>query len=295
MPYIGPPAPNRFVAPKAASVFSGDGSTTAFTLDHAVGSDEDILVSVDGVIQEPSVAYAVSSGTTLTFTAAPSSNSGNNIFVYYLFRTVGTVSHPSNNALSATNVTIADAGNIGSASDTDAMSISSGGVVTFSQKPVFSAGGAGKVLQVVTAEVVTSNATSSTSYTGTDLQVNITPSATSSHVLVHATFDVGYPSDNQSTKFTLYRDSTDLNPHAGTGRDAFTALGATTDLGAGEQTYGVQQRHITFFDDAISTTSQVTYRVYFKMTGGTGYFNMNQNGDAGSKPTATIVAMEIGA
>ena len=108
MAYIGPPAPNRFVAPKAASVFSGDGSTTAFTLDHAVGSDEDILVSVDGVIQEPSVAYAVSNGTTLTFTAAPSSNSGNNIFVYYLFRTVGTVSHPSNNALSASTGTFTD-------------------------------------------------------------------------------------------------------------------------------------------------------------------------------------------
>ena len=105
MPYIGSDPSNRFVAPKAASVFSGDGSTTAFTLDHAVGSDEDILVSVDGVIQEPSVAYAVSSGTTLTFTAAPSSNSGNNIFVYYLFRTVGTVSHPNNNALEATSGT----------------------------------------------------------------------------------------------------------------------------------------------------------------------------------------------
>ena len=106
MPYIGPPSPNRFVATKAASVFSGNGSTTAFTLDHAVTSDEDILVSVDGVIQEPSVAYAVSSGTTLTFTAAPSSNSGNNIFVYYLFRTVGTVSHPSNNALQASDITV---------------------------------------------------------------------------------------------------------------------------------------------------------------------------------------------
>jgi len=106
MPYIGSDPSNRFVAPKAASVFSGDGSTTAFTLDHAVGSDEDILVSVDGVIQEPSVAYAVSNGTTLTFTAAPSSNSGNNIFVYYLFRTVGTVSHPSNNAFTATNGTL---------------------------------------------------------------------------------------------------------------------------------------------------------------------------------------------
>jgi len=141
MPYLGNTAGNRFVASKAATQFSGDGSETAFTLEHSVGSDEDILVSVDGVIQEPSVAYSVS-GTTLTFTAAPSNNSGNNIFVYYLFRTVGTVSHPSSNALEATsgtftgNVIIPNAGNIGSASDTDAIAISSGGVVTFSQTPV---------------------------------------------------------------------------------------------------------------------------------------------------------------
>ncbi len=105
MPYIGNTSADRFVAAKAATQFSGDGSTVAFTLEHSVGSDEDILVSVDGVVQEPSVAYAVSNGTTLTFTAAPSSNSGNNIFVYYLFRTVGTVSHPSNNALEATSAT----------------------------------------------------------------------------------------------------------------------------------------------------------------------------------------------
>ena len=103
MPYLGNTAGNRFVAPKAATQFSGDGSNTSFTLEHSVGSDEDILVSVDGVIQEPSVAYSVSNGTTLTFTAAPSNNSGNNIFVYYLFRTVGTVSHPASNALTATN------------------------------------------------------------------------------------------------------------------------------------------------------------------------------------------------
>ncbi len=113
MPYIGNTAADRFVASKAASVFSGDGSTTAFTLSYGVGSDEDILVSVDGVIQEPSVAYSVS-GTTLTFTAAPSSNAGNNIFVYYLFRTVGTVSHPSSNALEATSGTFSGAVTAGS-------------------------------------------------------------------------------------------------------------------------------------------------------------------------------------
>jgi hypothetical protein len=112
MPYIGNTAADRFVASKAASVYSGDGSTTAFTLEHSVGSDEDILVSVDGVIQEPSVAYAVSSGTTLTFTAAPSSNAGNNIFVYYLFRTVGTVDHPATSALSATSGTFSTTLNV---------------------------------------------------------------------------------------------------------------------------------------------------------------------------------------
>jgi len=106
MPYIGNTSPSRFVSNRAASVYSGDGSTTAFTLQQAVVQDEDILVSVDGVIQEPSVAYAVSNATTLTFTAAPSSNSGNNIFVYYLASQVGTVGHPSNQALTATNGTL---------------------------------------------------------------------------------------------------------------------------------------------------------------------------------------------
>ena len=105
MPYIGNTSPSRFVSNRAASVYSGDGSTTAFTLEQAVVQDEDILVSVDGVVQEPSVAYAVSNATTLTFTAAPSSNAGNNIFVYYLASQVGTVGHPSNQALSATNGT----------------------------------------------------------------------------------------------------------------------------------------------------------------------------------------------
>ena len=41
---------------------------------------------------------------------------------------------------SGAGLVIADAGNIGSASDTDALAISSGGVVTFSQKPVINSG-----------------------------------------------------------------------------------------------------------------------------------------------------------
>jgi len=110
MPYLGNPAQQRFSSPRAASVYSGDGSTVAFTLEEVVTTDEDILVSVDGVIQEPSVAYAVSSGTTLTFTAAPSSNSGNNIFVYYIARTFGSVSMPDGQNVNAS--TLNTSGNV---------------------------------------------------------------------------------------------------------------------------------------------------------------------------------------
>ena len=108
MPYIGNTAGNRFVASQAATRLSGNGSATAFTLEHSVASDEDILVSVDGVIQEPSIAYSVSNGTTLTFTGAPS-NGTNNIFVCYLFRTVATVDHPSTSSLQATDATFTGA------------------------------------------------------------------------------------------------------------------------------------------------------------------------------------------
>ena len=141
MAYIGNTAASRFVSNRAASVYSGDGSTVAFTLEQVVAQDEDVLVSVDGVVQEPSVAYAVSSGTTLTFTAAPSNNAGNNIFVYYLASQAGTIGHPSSQALSATsgtfsgNIIIPNAGNIGSVGDADAIAIASDGVVNFTVAP----------------------------------------------------------------------------------------------------------------------------------------------------------------
>ena len=107
MAYIGSTPPSRFVSNRAVTQFSGNGSNKVFTLEQVVTQDEDILVSVDGVIQEPSVSYVVSSGTTLTFqgTAAPSANSGNNIFVYYLASQVGTVGHPSTQGLAATSGT----------------------------------------------------------------------------------------------------------------------------------------------------------------------------------------------
>ena len=61
--------------------FSGNNSTTAFTMSRSVGDTTDIDVFVDNVRQEPTEAYTVS-GTTLTFTGTPATGS-NNIYVVH--------------------------------------------------------------------------------------------------------------------------------------------------------------------------------------------------------------------
>ena len=62
---------------------TADSSTTTFTLDYTVGSASSLLVSVAGVHQEPETAYNLgSNGTTIVFTAAPTS--GDTVFVIFL-------------------------------------------------------------------------------------------------------------------------------------------------------------------------------------------------------------------
>jgi hypothetical protein len=72
MPYIGQaPTSVAFLTDS----FSGNGSTTAFTMSVAPATTSSVLVVVSGVVQDPST-YSVS-GTTLTFSAAPPSGTGN--------------------------------------------------------------------------------------------------------------------------------------------------------------------------------------------------------------------------
>jgi hypothetical protein len=61
--------------------FSGNGSTTAFTMSVAPANTSSVIVAITGVLQDPST-YSVS-GTTLTFSAAPPTGTSN-ISVRYL-------------------------------------------------------------------------------------------------------------------------------------------------------------------------------------------------------------------
>ena len=93
MAYVGTPidTQNQFQSLQGKR-FSGDASTTAFTLDIAPNSVFDIEVFVENVRQDPNSSYTLN-GTTLTFSAAPPSGT-NNIYVIHQAKAVGTITAP---------------------------------------------------------------------------------------------------------------------------------------------------------------------------------------------------------
>jgi hypothetical protein len=80
-----------------SQVFNGDGSTVAFTLDSDQTTDS-CIVSINGVVQIPVVAYAVA-GTTLTFTEAPLSQDVIEVRKITTTVTVKAISNSTGNAL----------------------------------------------------------------------------------------------------------------------------------------------------------------------------------------------------
>lgn len=96
MPYQGNIPATQFQSIPSVQQFSGDNSTTVFTLSSTVANIQSVLVSVDGVVQDANDSYTIPDGTSLTFSAAPSSGT-DNIFVNYLGKTLSTVTPPAEN------------------------------------------------------------------------------------------------------------------------------------------------------------------------------------------------------
>ena len=146
----------------------------------------------------------------------------------------------------------------------------------------WAAAGGGKILQAVTATDETARNTTSTSFVtaSNTLTVDITPAATTSKMWVVVSATGGHATTNGSVGFfTVFRDSTDL--------------GAASDKGLGEN-YGGSSDIRTFIGfsilDSPSTTSQITYQVYFRDDGSSGQVDLNWNGTKG-----TITVFELGA
>ena len=58
MPLVGNQVQSGFHAIPSVQRFNGDGSDTTFTLSQVVSNVQDVLVSVDGVVQD-SAAYSI--------------------------------------------------------------------------------------------------------------------------------------------------------------------------------------------------------------------------------------------
>ena len=121
---------------------------------------------------------------------------------------------------------------------------------------------AGQIIQVITATDSTSRSTSSTSFvTGSNtLSVSITPAASANKVFVICTVEVGVAAAG-ATFLTIFRDSTNLGNTNG-----MLALGGSVRDG-GNGTISVL--------DSPSSTSAITYQLYFKTNATTGYLNAN--------------------
>jgi hypothetical protein len=276
MAYLGTPIDtiNQFQS-LVGKRFSGDASTTAFTLDVAPSSTLDIEVFVENVRQDPNSAYSLS-GTTLTFAAAPPSGT-NNIYVVHQAKAVGTISPAAGtvNADSFDNTVISGHDALAATpADTDEFLISDAGTI---KRIDFShIKGQGKVAQVVSAVNTTEYSTTSSSYSDiTGLTLNITPSATSSKVLIMMQMTNRVANGGANTArgtVKLLRDSTDLQE---------MSYFAQLSIGNGNPDSLIHSGSHIYLDSP-SSTSQITYK-YQGKTGAQTFYAYVKN----------MIAMEI--
>jgi hypothetical protein len=144
--------------------------------------------------------------------------------------------------------------------------------------------GGGKVLQVVYGSTTTSTSVNSTSYTDISLSASITPTLSTSKVLILANvqfyLDINGQSKAMGTR--LLRNSTAIFTDDTGLSSGVTAIGASA--------VGQYNRVPVNYLDSPSTTSSTTYKIQGKASTATGSLNFQE----GSAPSS-IILMEIGA
>jgi hypothetical protein len=219
-----------------------------------------MLVSLNGILQAPTTSYTVA-GSTITFASAL--ETGDVIDFIQILGNVLDLGVPSDNTVSLAKLT--------ATGTKDATTFLRG-------DNTFAEAGGGKVLQVLTATDSTQRTTTSTSFVtaSNTLSVDITPSAASSKVLIMISTVIGNNTAEAQAISTIYRDSTNLGDSTKGMLDTYH-FGGTT-----------RQSASLIFLDSPSSTSELTYQLYVRGTGGT--TEINYNGGKGS-----IIVMEIGA
>ena len=148
----------------------------------------------------------------------------------------------------------------------------------------------GKILQVVSTAKLDSYASSSTTFVDiTDMSLSITPSATSSKILVMIMVAVGHSAIGSSDEILLLRDSTGI----------FVTTAGASPTGTIEwnnqsqfNQYGPIPLPIIYLDSP-ATTSATTYKLQGKTS--TGSLFVNRSGDVNYGGVSSITLMEVSA
>jgi phosphoribosyl-AMP cyclohydrolase len=152
-----------------------------------------------------------------------------------------------------------------------------------------SAGGGGKVLQVVQATTATQVIVASTTMTDSGLSASITPSSATSKILVIATQgqEVSRSAEDSGSQYRIMRDATQIWT---TGTSSYNWLYLPS---SGTSVINREFFQSITYLDSPSTTSAITYK-----TQGAAYQSTSSGRivfQSGNTQTSTIILMEIGA
>ena len=291
MAYIGKePIVGNFQKCDAITVVNGQAAYTLQVSSTNVipESANHMLVSLNGILQAPVTSFTVS-GATLTF--ASNLATGDVIDFVILLGNVLDLGTPSDgtvtNAKLAQDIISAETALASTPADTDEFLVSDAGTLKRIDYSLIKGGG--KVNQVVQTTKTDTTSTTSTSYEDiSGMSVSITPSATSSKILVTASLSM---SANTSLSFKMLRDSTEQlrGDAAGSNRARGVAGGTSMDEGMLDSwTY--------CYLDSPSSTSSLAYKAQWLVQSDTGYLNRpHTDSDLSyyTRGASSITVMEI--
>jgi hypothetical protein len=256
-----------------------------------------MLVSLNGILQKPGSSFTIS-GSTMTF--ASNLATGDVIDFVQILGNVLDLGQPSDNTVTAAKLNNSMISGLtaltDAPADTDEFLISDAG--TLKRIDASLVVGGGKVLQVVQG-TKTDASTLSSGFADMGISADITPSATSSKVLIMCQITAHSKNSGGSTIGTylrLLRGSTAISQ----GDSASNRTLVTTEIGGARATDDSGNGSIIFLDSP-STTSSTTYKIQGSdrdLGGGTLYINSSTTDtDATNKSrgTSNIILMEIGA
>lgn len=268
MAYIGKqPAKGNFVK---LDTITTSATTTFNLLNGGVAyfpqSANNCLVSLNGILQAPTDSYTISGSTIIFSSALTTSDVIDFIIVLGDVLSLATVSDST----------------IGLAKLTATGTPSSSTFLRGDNSWASAGATAGQVIQVVTATDSTIRQTTSTSFVtaSNTLSASITPSSSSNKIFMIVNTSGRNNTDGRYAIYTIYRGATNLG----------TSDGLLWLVPSANRSCSVAMSYL----DSPSSTSSLTYQVYFKTNVSDSTVTLNDNASgSGTGGTGSITLMEI--